>query len=149
MKVQFRDKVKKGKWADSPMNPNRRKPKKDRFVTKKEKKVTDVNGVVRRQMAEEVGKDELSRDKKFALLQKYGIVAARIDRKIERPKWMEMRVWNQMKNEFYRATKNLVPAQQEKRNPRPYRGNREADKQRQQSWRKKLPQRSPRPPFAS
>jgi hypothetical protein len=60
-------------------------------------------------MAEEIGEDELSKDFRFGLMQKYGIIAPRIDRRVTKPNWMEEATWKKLKQEFHNATKGLVP----------------------------------------
>lgn len=115
--LRHKARVRKGKWADSPANPERRQPRKRDFdkAPKRERKVTDLSGVLRRNMAEEVGEAELSKDHRFTLLMHYGIVAPKIDRKVTKPSWMPQKDFNKKLNEWYRDTKNLVPAIQEKR----------------------------------
>lgn len=90
-------------------------PKKRDREEKKFVRATTLDGVVRRQMAEEIGEDEPSREQRFALLQKYGVVEAKIDRRVKKPSWMGERQWNQKLQEWYRATKGLVPAAQERK----------------------------------
>jgi hypothetical protein len=87
------------------------KKKRDRkdFDRPKREKVTTVEGVLRRQMAEEIGEDELSKDFRFGLMQKYGIIAPRIDRRVTKPSWMEEATWKKLKQEFHNTTKGLVP----------------------------------------
>ena len=87
------------------------KKKRDRrdFDKPKREKATTVEGVLRRQMAEEIGEDELSKDFRFGLMQKYGIIAPRIDRRVTKPNWMEEATWKKLKQEFHNATKGLVP----------------------------------------
>ena len=110
-------KVKAGKWADSLQNPDRVvKKKRYTFSKPKFEKVTSPENTARRQMMEEIGEDELSKDFRFQLMQKYGVIAARIDRKVTKPNWMEASVWKVLKQEFHLATKGLVPQQSR---PRP------------------------------
>lgn len=114
--LRYKVKVRKGKWADSPQNPERRdrrkNPIREEREPKRERRVKDLSGVLRRDMSEEVGESELSKEHRFALLQKYGIVAAKIDRKVVRPSWKNEKQFNQELNDWYRATKGLVPAVQ-------------------------------------
>jgi hypothetical protein len=63
---------------------------------------------VRRQVSQELGEDEPTKDQRFVLLQKYGVTAPRIDRQITRPKWMKGAEWKRKMNEWYKATKGLV-----------------------------------------
>lgn len=117
--------VRKGKWIDSPENPERNKRRQDRRDRREPKvtrvRVTNMEGHLRRAMAEEVGEAELSRDHRFALLQKFGLAAPRIDRKVTKPRWIGERQWNQQMNEWYKATKGLVPQSQSRQTKRPVR----------------------------
>jgi hypothetical protein len=124
------------------------KKKRDRrdFDKPKREKATTVEGVLRRQMAEEIGEDELSKDFRFGLMQKYGIIAPRIDRRVTKPNWMEEATWKKLKQEFHNATKGLVPERSTFRPVKPvaerpiqrpiqktgerYRGNKALDRQR-------------------
>jgi hypothetical protein len=125
------------------------KKKRDRrdFDKPKREKATTVEGVLRRQMAEEIGEDELSKDAKFSLMQHYGIIAPRINRRITKPSWLEESVWRIKKQEFHNMTKGLVPERTFTRptqatarpSQRPiqktgerYRGNKALDRQRRQ-----------------
>jgi hypothetical protein len=112
MSIYQKVKVKKGKWADSPQNPERVvKKRRDKFVKPKFTRATTVEGTLRREMATEIGEDELTKDQRFACMQKYGIIAARIDRKVTKPSWMEESRWRQLKQEFHNMTKGLIPQQ--------------------------------------
>jgi hypothetical protein len=114
-------KVHAGLWADCKnCNADWKPKKKDR----REKKVPvnftgditlDVS--VRRQVAADLGDVEPTKEQKFALLQKYGVVAARIDRKITKPFWNteEEKVWNNRVSQFEKVTRGLVPPQQVRR----------------------------------
>ena len=64
---------------------------------------------VRRQVSAELGEDEPTKDEKFALLQKYGVTAPRIDRRVTKPSWKSEVDFKRQLNEFYKATKGLVP----------------------------------------
>ncbi len=73
---------------------------------------------VRRQVAEDIGDAEPTRDEKFILLQKYGVTAPRIDRLVTKPKWMEEQTWKRKQNEWSKATHGLVKGfQPKRRNP--------------------------------
>jgi len=110
-------KVKAGKWADSLQNPDRVvKKKRFAFAKPKFEKVTSPENTARRHMMAEIGEDELSKDFRFQLMQKYGVITARIDRKVTKPNWMEVSRWKELKQEFHQATKGLVPQQSR---PRP------------------------------
>jgi hypothetical protein len=63
---------------------------------------------VRRQVSQELGEDEPTKDQRFVLLQKYGVTAPRIDRQITKPSWMGVSEWKRKMNEWYKATKGLV-----------------------------------------
>ena len=79
------------------------------YTQPKREKATTVEGILRRQMAEEIGEDELSKDFRFGLMQHYGLIAPRIDRRVTKPNWMEEATWKKLKQEFHNATKGLVP----------------------------------------
>lgn len=101
----------KGKMADCKVcTPEQKKKRRDRFEIKAVRKVHGLEGNVRRQMAEEIGEDELSKDCKFQLMQHYGIIAARIDRRVTKPNWMEESTWRTLRQQFHNATKGLLPA---------------------------------------
>jgi len=74
---------------------------------------------VRRQVAEDIGDAEPTRDEKFILLQKYGVTAPRIDRLVTKPKWMEEQTWKRKQNEWSKMTHGLVKGFQPKRNQKP------------------------------
>ena len=101
----------KGKMADckvcTPIQKSKRRER--NFEPRVARKVRGIEGNIRRQMAEEIGEDELSKDFKFGLLQKYGLIAARIDRKITKPLWMEESTWISKKKQFHDATKGMFP----------------------------------------
>ena len=113
--IHLKTRIHAGKWEDcKTCNPNG-KPKKIRFKreeepVKHEGKMT-LDRFVRRTLAEELG-EEPTRDQKFALLQKYGLAAARIDRNVTKPSWKGKKEWNQQMQEWYKLTKNLVPKEQ-------------------------------------
>jgi hypothetical protein len=75
--------------------------------------VRGIEGNIRRQMAEEIGEDELSKDFRFGLLQKYGLIAARIDRKINKPLWKSESEWKRQRQEFHTLTLGLMPPRQQ------------------------------------
>ncbi|PWT76412.1 MAG: hypothetical protein C5B59_06720 [Bacteroidetes bacterium] len=111
--MQLKKLLYKSKVESAPEYKTKRFERK-RFE-RKEKRVTDLVGVLKRQVAEEIGDAEVTKDQRFVLLQKYGTVVPKIDRKVTRPSWMSTKEFNQKVNEWFRATKNLVPAQQEKK----------------------------------
>lgn len=78
-----------------------------------------VETSVRRQVAEEIGEAEPTRDQKYVLLQKYGVVAPRIDRGISKPKWMGVSEWQRKLSEWFKMTKGLVKPQQRSKFSRP------------------------------
>lgn len=101
----------KGLMADCKVCTPVQKPKRrDRYETKVVRKVRGLEGNLRRQMAEEIGDAELSKDCRFQVMQHYGIIASRIDRKITKPFWMEESRWKTLKQEFYNATKGMFPS---------------------------------------
>ena len=74
-----------------------------------------VELAVRKQMAEEIGDDELTKDQRFSVLQKFGLAAPRIDRNVTKPTWMSRTLWAQKLKEWYTITKGLAPQQQQKK----------------------------------
>ena len=108
-----RTKLHNGLMADCAVcTPERKKKRRDREGKPKRERATNLEGYLRRQMAEETGEDELSKDERFQLMQKYGTIAPRIDRRITKPNWMEESRWRILKQEFHSLTKGLVPSQQ-------------------------------------
>lgn len=129
------DKVHAGLWMDCKNCNTDWKPKKRDRREKRTPVFTvdiSVENSVRRQVAAELGDVEPSKEHKYAMLQKYGVVAAKIDRVINKPIWNEegANVWNNRTFQWGKLTKGLVPAQQVKRDPQryPYRGNPALDK---------------------
>jgi hypothetical protein len=89
---------------------------------KVERRATTLDGVLRRQLAEEIGDVDLSKDQRFVMLQKLGMAQVRIDRKVTKPSWKDKKTWRTEQNEWFRATKGLVPAIQFKTDqPKNYR----------------------------
>lgn len=86
-------------------------------VTKKHHttKNVPVEVSVRRQVSEELGDDEPTKDEKFVLLQKYGVTAPRIDRFVTKPSWMGVAEWKRKQNDWFKATKGLVGSSQRPR----------------------------------
>jgi hypothetical protein len=80
----------------------------DRKRRRKTKGEVTLDLYVRRQVAQELGEDEPTKDERFVLLQKFGVTAPRIDRQVTRPKWMKESEWKRKLNEWYKATKGLV-----------------------------------------
>ena len=133
-----------GLWVDckncnSDWKPKKR-DRKDRIVRYMGGEVS-VDVSIRRQVAAELGDEEPNKDTKYALLQKYGAAAARIDRNVTKPAWQEEQTWKVMKGQFDKTVRGLVPPQQFKSqnsHPRgttsnqgqryPYRGNPTLDK---------------------
>ncbi len=110
------DKIHAGLWLDCKNCNQDWKPKKrERKTTVRFSGEMSVEIAVRRQVAAELGDVEPSKEHKYALLQKYGAVAARIDRKVTKPMWMEEQTWILKSVQFNKATKGLVPARQERR----------------------------------
>ena len=106
-------KLHNGLMADCAVcTPDRKKKRRDRDDRPKRERATNIEGYLKRQMAEEIGEDELSKDFRFQLMQKYGTIAPRIDRRVTRPSWMEESRWKTLKQEFHNLTKGLVPSQQ-------------------------------------
>lgn len=116
------DKIHAGLWTDCKnCNPDWKPKKRDR----KDRGVKYMGGEVsvelsvRRQVSAELGDEEPNKDAKFALLQKYGAAAARIDRNVTKPTWQEESVWRAQKGQYDKAVKGLVPREQVKMN-RPF-----------------------------
>lgn len=74
---------------------------------------------LRRQVAAELGEDEPTKDQRYVLLQKFGVVNPKIDRLMTKPEWMGVTEWKRKQNEWYKATKGLVAPQQQRRSFRP------------------------------
>ena len=101
-----------GLWTDCKnCNPDWKPKKRDRKDVKPKytSGQVSVDIAIRRQIAAELGDEEPNKDVKFALLQKYGAAAARIDRNVTKPAWQEEKVWNQQKAQFDKTVKGLVP----------------------------------------
>lgn len=108
------DRIHAGNMEDCAVcSPDRKKKRRER-KEKKERVVTN-DIALRRQIAEEFGEQEPTQSQKFAMLQKYGVAAPRIDRLVTKPMWMEDSVWQGKKTQWFQMTKGLVPAQQLKR----------------------------------
>jgi hypothetical protein len=86
--------------------------KDDRKRKRKTKGEVTLDLNVRRQVAQELGEDEPTKDQRFILLQKFGVTAPRIDRRITRPAWMSEGEWQRKMNDWHKATKGLVPQTQ-------------------------------------
>lgn len=118
-------KIHKGLWLECKVCPHtpeelEQKKREKRERPSPRRKRTDaatLDVAVRRQVSQELGGPdaEPSKDEKFQVLQKYGIAAARIDRKVTKPTWMTEEAWNEKKSQFYKATAGLVPKEQFKR----------------------------------
>jgi hypothetical protein len=93
-----------------------RKPRAKKHHTTKN---VPVEVSIRRQVSEDIGDDEPTKDEKYVLLQKYGVVAPKIDRLVTKPTWMGVSEWNHKQNEWFRATKGLVNPAQRSKNFRP------------------------------
>lgn len=108
----------------TPPDPNKKK-KRERKDYDKPKRVRagTLEMVLRRQMAEEIGEDELSKDFRFQIMQHYGLIAPRIDRGITKPSWKSESEWKRQKQEFHTQTRGLIPVRQygrtNERNPAP------------------------------
>ncbi len=95
--------------------PPIKKPRKRVLKKHHTTKNVPVEISVRRQVAEEIGDAEPTKDQKFILLQKYGAAAPRIDRLNTKPSWMEMKTWRRLQNDWLQATKGLVRPEQRPR----------------------------------
>lgn len=100
-------------------------PKKAKRVVKRKHFSTrnvPLDVAIRRLISEELGEAEPTREQKSALLQKYGILAARIDRRITKPYWIGEREWRQRLSNWYKMTKGLVERFQPRRPQHPNQG---------------------------
>ena len=107
-----------GLWTDCKnCNPDWKPKKRDRKDVKPKytSGQVSVDIAIRRQVAADLGDEEPNKDEKFALLQKYGAAAPRIDRNVTMPTWQEEGVWKSMKGQFDKTVKGLVPREQERR----------------------------------
>lgn len=104
-----------GLWVDCKnCNPDWEPKKKDRKDVKPKYTSGDVSVdiAIRRQIAFDLGDEEPNKDEKFALLQKYGAAAPRIDRNVSKPDWQEEGVWKSQKGQWDKIVKGLVPRSQ-------------------------------------
>ena len=112
-----RTKLHGGLMADcADCTPDRKKKRRDREDRPTRERATTLDGDLRRQMSEEIGEDELSKDFRFQVMQKYGTIAPRIDRRVTKPSWMSVAEWNRKRQEFHTQTVGLIPPQQYGRN---------------------------------
>src|ERR1019366_2024323 len=100
-----------GKMSDCKVCTPDQKPKRRErnFEPRVVRKVRGLEGNLRRQMAEEIGDEELSKDRRFQVMQHYGIIAPRIDRGVTKPDWMEDLRWIALKKWFHDSTKGMFP----------------------------------------
>lgn len=104
-----KQKLHAGLQADCKVCTPEQKKKRVKFVRPKiERKAKTLEGVLRRQLSEDIGDAELTKDQLFTAVQKFGLAAPKIDRKVTKPSWMGERQWNQLLNEWRVATKGLV-----------------------------------------
>lgn len=90
--------------------------RKKRFVTSKH---LPLDIAVRREVAEEIGEAEPTRDQKYILLQKYGVVAPRIDRLVTKPRWMGEGEWKRKQNNWFKITQGSAIKYQQKSKRQP------------------------------
>ena len=108
-----RTKLHGGLMADCAVcTPDRKKKRRDREDKPTRERATTLDGYLRRQMSEEIGEDELSKDFRFQVMQKYGMIAPRIDRRVTKPSWMSTAEWSRKRQEFHTQTVGLIPPQQ-------------------------------------
>ena len=69
---------------------------------------------LRRQVAADLGEDEPTKDQRYVLLQKFGVVSPKIDRLATKPNWMSIAEWKRKQNEWYKATRGMIQPQQQK-----------------------------------
>lgn len=104
-------KLHSGKMGDCKVcTPIQKKKRERKDYAPRRQKATTVELTIRRQMSEEIGEEELSKDSRFAVMMHYGLIAPRIDRRVTKPTWMEESKWKVLKQEFHNATKGLVPS---------------------------------------
>ena len=141
-----RTKLHGGLMADCAVcTPDRKKKRRDREDRPTRERATTLDGYLRRQMSEEIGEDELSKDFRFQLMQKYGTIAPRIDRRVTKPSWMEESRWKVLKQEFHNLTKGVVPARQFPQDKRPTGNQMRSLVPRKPEWGKSLRTQSARP----
>ena len=94
-------------------------PKKREKRTKKfhSTKGATLDIALRRQVAAELGEEEPTKDQRYILLQKFGVISPKIDRLMTRPSWMSVAEFKRKSNEWYQATRGMVQPQQQKRRP--------------------------------
>jgi hypothetical protein len=93
-------------------SPDYKKKKRRGVDEPKRERVTTLEGYLKRVIAEEIGEEELTKDFRFQVMQKYGYIAPRIDRRVTKPSWMEISKWKTLKQEFHKMTTGVVPARQ-------------------------------------
>lgn len=106
----YKTKLHGGKMEDcktcTPIQKKKRERKDDK---PRRQRAGTLELTLRRQMAEAIGEEELSKDERFALMMHFGLIAPRIDRRVTKPSWMEEKTWKILRQEFHNATKGLVP----------------------------------------
>ena len=89
--------------------PKRRKEAKAKFQATTGQ---DIISALKKQLNDEVGDAELTQPQQFALLQKFGAVAVRVERKMEKPEWLEEATWKSRINQWIEITKGTITATQ-------------------------------------
>lgn len=97
-------------------SPDYKKKKRRGVDEPKRERVTTLEGYLKRVIAEEIGEEELTKDFRFQVMQKFGTIAPRIDRRVTKPSWMSVAEWNRKRQEFHTQTVGLIPPQQYGRN---------------------------------
>ena len=97
-------------------SPDYKKKKRRGVDEPKRERVTTLEGYLKRVIAEEIGEEELTKDFRFQVMQKYGSIAPRIDRRVTKPSWMSTAEWSRKRQEFHTQTVGLIPSQQYGRN---------------------------------
>lgn len=82
---------------------------------RKPKSPATLDIATRRQVALELGEDEPTKDQKYVLLQKFGVVSPKIDRLVTKPSWMSVTEFKRKQNEWYKNTRGMVQPQQQRR----------------------------------
>src|SRR5882672_6829446 len=97
----FKTKIHAGPMAACRVCTPEQKPKRRKDLKPKFEAIVgqDVVSALKRQLNEEVGDDELNQLQQFALLQKFGAVAVRVERKLTKPSWLEEQTWKSRINQ--------------------------------------------------
>jgi hypothetical protein len=115
--MRLNDILHKGLWAEcKTCNPPKEDEKKE-FREKREKREMTPDLFARRLVNQEIGDDEATFFQRSMLLQKYGVSAPRIDKRVNRPFWITDQTWKAKLPIYFRELNRtgLVTRYQEKR----------------------------------